>query len=261
VRISSRWLSSERVWTRKSRTRLSSETSQIRSRAVLVGHPRPRTPLASIKASVTSLMDEGVSHDTEDQRELLQTVLEETDRLNRLVGNILDLAKVRAGALVPSKEPISMEDVLESVVHRMQPSLSRVTLRTGVRPDLPDAMDDPVQMVQVLTNLLENAVRFSPMGGEVQVTLAPWQECVQVRVSDRGSGIPAADREVVFEPFYRRDAGPGRGGSGLGLAIARAIVLAHGGRIWIEGAPTGGTAVVFEIPVFDAAPVPQEPVA
>jgi two-component system sensor histidine kinase KdpD len=241
--------------------RLSSETSQIRAALFSSVTHDLRTPLASIKASVTSLMDEGVAHDPTEQRELLQTVLEETDRLNRLVGNILDLAKVRAGALVPSKEPTSMEDVLESVVHRMQSSLSRVTLRTVARPDLPDAMADPVQIDQVLTNLLENAVRFSPVGGEVQVTLAPWQESVQVRVSDRGPGIPAADREVVFEPFYRRDAGPGRGGSGLGLAIARAIVLAHGGKIWIEGAPTGGTAVVFEIPVFDAAAVPQEPVA
>jgi two-component system sensor histidine kinase KdpD len=240
--------------------RLSSETSQIRAALFSSVTHDLRTPLASIKAGVTSLMDEDVAHDLAQRRELLQTVVEETDRLNRLVGNILDLAKVRAGALVPAKEPTAMQDVLESVLHRMQATLSRVVLRTVIRPNLPDVMADPVQLDQVLTNLLENAARFSPPGGEVQVTLAPWQESLQVRVTDQGPGIPADERERAFEPFYRKDAGGGRGGSGLGLAIARAVVLAHGGRIWIEGAPSGGTAVVFELPMYDAAAIPQEPV-
>ncbi len=118
---------------------------------------------------------------------------------------------------------------------------------------------DPVQVDQVLTNLLENAARFSPPGGEVLVSASPWQRAIQVRVADQGPGIPLEDRVVVFEALYRRDAGRGRGGSGLGLAIARAIVVAHGGRIWIEGVPSGGTAVVFELPMTDAGPAKEEP--
>ncbi len=240
--------------------RLTSEASQIRAALFSSVTHDLRTPLASIKASVTSLLGEDV-HDPSQRRDLLQTVLEETDRLNRLVGNILDLARLRAGALTPARERTSVEEVLDSVVHRLAPLLSHVSLRTLARPDVPEVMVDPVQLDQVLSNLLENAARFSPPGGEVQVVLSPWHDGVQVRVSDQGPGVPPAERELVFEPFYRGvTAAEGGRGSGLGLAIARAIVLAHGGRIRIEGSPSGGTSVVVELPE-DAPPIPQEPTA
>lgn len=215
-----------------------------------------RTPLSSIKAGVTTLLQDDVDLGTPQRRELLTTVLEETDRLNRLLGNLLELARVRAGALVPAKESTAVDEVVESVLHRMGTPAFGVTIRTILR-ETPDAMVDPVQLDQVLTNLLDNAVRFSPHGGEVLVSVAPWKQSIQIRVADQGPGIPAAERERVFEAFYRGDAG-GRSGSGLGLAIARAIVLAHGGRIRIEGAPSGGAAVVIELPIREASPVPQE---
>jgi two-component system, OmpR family, sensor histidine kinase KdpD len=236
--------------------RVASETSQLRAALFSSVTHDLRTPLASIKASVTSMLGDGV-HDAEQQRELLETVLEETDRLNRLVGNIVDLARIRAGALLPAREPTAIEDVIESVLHRMKRTLAGVSLRTMIRPDLPDVMLDPVQIDQVLTNVLENAVRFSPPKGDVLVAVAAWRDGVQVRVGDQGPGIPPEERERVFEPFYQRATGAGRGGTGLGLAISRAIVLAHGGRIRIEGSPSGGTAVVFELP-RDGVAVPQE---
>jgi two-component system sensor histidine kinase KdpD len=239
--------------------RLAAETNQLRAALFSSVTHDLRTPLASIKAGVTSLLDTDVTLRPDQQRELLRTVLEETDRLNRLVGNILDLARVRAGALVPAKQPTALDEVIESVLHRMRPALSRVRVRTVVRPDLPEVPIDPVQIDQVLSNLLENAARFTPPGGEILLSAAPWQRWVRVRVADQGPGIPAEERERVFEPFFRRDAGEVRTGSGLGLAIARAVVLAHGGRIWIEGSPSGGAAVVFELPVSDAQPVRQEP--
>jgi two-component system sensor histidine kinase KdpD len=239
--------------------RLAAETNQLRAALFSSVTHDLRTPLASIKAGVTSLLDTDVTLRPDQQRELLRTVLEETDRLNRLVGNILDLARVRAGALVPAKQPTALDEVIESVLHRMRPALSRVRVRTVVRPDLPEVPIDPVQIDQVLSNLLENAARFTPPGGEILLSAAPWQRSVRVRVADQGPGIPAEERERVFEPFFRRDAGEVRSGSGLGLAIARAVVLAHGGRIWIEGSPSGGAAVVFELPVSDAQPVRQEP--
>jgi two-component system sensor histidine kinase KdpD len=217
-----------------------------------------RTPLASIKAGVTSLLQQEVPMSQSQREELLSTVLEETDRLNRLVGNLLDLARVRAGALTPAKELTAMDEVVESVLHRMEATLRGVRVRTILR-DAPELPVDPVQVDQVLTNILENAARYSPPGGEVLVTVSPWHGAVQVRVSDQGPGVPPEDRERIFEAFYRGGAATGAG-SGLGLAIARAIVLGHGGRIWVEGAPGGGTAVVFELPVADAEPVPQEPV-
>jgi two-component system, OmpR family, sensor histidine kinase KdpD len=131
----------------------------------------------------------------------------------------------------------------------MRARLEAFTVRVTIRPDLPQVDADPMQIDQVLTNILENAVRFSPPGGEIAVTAARWHGSVQLRISDRGPGVDPADRERVFEEFYGSDAGRGRGGSGLGLAIARAIVVAHGGRIWIEGAPVSGAVFVVELPV------------
>jgi two-component system sensor histidine kinase KdpD len=215
-----------------------------------------RTPLASIKAAVTSLLQEDVPHQPDQVRDLLRTVLEETDRLNRLVGNILELARVRAGALVPAKQPTALDEVVESVLHRMERAFEGIRVRTILR-DTPEVAADPVQIDQVLTNVLENAVQFSPLDGEVVVSVAPWRSAVRVTVTDHGPGIAPEDRERVFEAFSHGHAS----GSGLGLAISRAIVLAHGGRIWIEGAPSGGAALVFELPVRDADAVDQEVLA
>jgi two-component system sensor histidine kinase KdpD len=219
-----------------------------------------RTPLASIKAGVSSLLQPDVDFDEEQEHELLATVLEETDRLNRLVGNLMDIGRIRAGALVPTKTMTAMEDVIDAVVARLRPRLerSRLHVRAMIRPDLPDIPIDPVQVDQLVTNLLENAANFSPVGGEILVVAAEWHSMLQVRVSDHGPGIPEADRERVFEAFHRGGDGSNGAsgdrsaegtGTGLGLAISKAIVEAHGGRIWIEGAPGGGAAVVFELPM------------
>jgi len=135
------------------------------------------------------------------------------------------------------------------VLQRMRRSLEGVVVRTTIRPDLPPVEADPVQIGQVLSNVIENAVRFSPKGSEIHITAARWRSAIQVRVTDQGPGIPPDDRDRVFEEFYRRDAGAGRGGTGLGLSIARAVLVAHGGSIWASAAPGGGTAVSFELPI------------
>lgn len=208
-----------------------------------------RTPLSSIKASASGLLAEGSHYSDEERRDVLRTVVEEADHLNLIVGNLLDLARMRAGALVPSKQLILIDEVIGSVIQRMRRSLEHVVIRTTIRPELPSVDADPVQIGQVLTNIIENAVRFSPPGSEIQIAVTRWRSAVQVRVTDQGPGIPPADRERVFEEFYRRDAGGGRGGTGLGLAIARAVVVAHGGTIRATAAPGGGTAVIFELPI------------
>jgi two-component system, OmpR family, sensor histidine kinase KdpD len=239
--------------------RLDVERSQARAALFSSVTHDLRTPLASIKTAVTSLLQVDVRFDPSQARELLQTVLEETDRLNRLVGNILGLAQVRSGALLPVKEPTALDEVVEAVLHRLEPTLGGIRVRTIFR-DAPDVPVDPVLIDQVVSNLLENAVRFSPIGGEVVLSVVPWRSGVQVRVADHGPGIPPEDRDRVFEAFTQlgATAPDAAGGSGLGLAISRAIVLAHGGRIWIEGTPGGGAAIIFELPVREAEPVPQE---
>ena len=224
------------------------EASQVR--AALFGSVTHdlRTPLASIKAAVTSLMDEGVEFDATARRELLGTILEEADRLNRLVANLLELSRIRAGGLRPAKVPLAIGEVVDGVVGRLRSLLDGRTVEVRIRDDVPEIWADVLQIDQVLTNLLENAVRFSPASSSIRITAARWQDGVQVRVSDQGPGIAPEDRRRVFEAFYRGDEDGSRTGTGLGLAIADAVVTVHGGRIWAEGTPGGGATIVFELP-------------
>jgi two-component system, OmpR family, sensor histidine kinase KdpD len=208
-----------------------------------------RTPLASITASVTGLQDPDARLSAGDRRELLETIRQEAHRLNRLVGNLMDLSRLRAGALVPSKRPTPIEEVIEGVLARMEPALRGHRLNVVLREDLPVVPADVVQVDQALTNILENAAKFSSPGSQITVQAARWEDSVQVRVADQGTRIPPELRERVFEPFVRGDGEAA--GTGLGLAIARAVVVGHGGTIRIEDAPGGGTAVVFRLPLKD----------
>src|SRR6185295_8358776 len=174
---------------------LDSETSRLRAALFSSVTHDLRTPLASIKAGVSSLLSDDVAYDPAQRRELLTTVLEETDRMNRLVGNLMDLSKIRAGALVPAREAAAIDEIVDATVARMRPSLTGVVVRLNVRPDLPEVFVDPVQIDQVITNLLENAAAHSPAGGEVQVAAAAYRDAIQVRVADQGDGIPEVERE------------------------------------------------------------------
>ena len=231
------------------RARVETEASDMRAALFSSITHDLRTPLASITAGVSSLLQSDVAYDEREREELLRTSLEEANRLNRMVANLLDLARIKAGALQPATQRMPIEDVVESVLRRMEPALRPFRVRTFIRSDLPLVAIDPIQIDQALTNVLENAARFSTPGGEIEVAVGAWQSDVEVRITDAGPGIPPEDRERVFEPFFKRDAGLGRGGTGLGLAIARAIVQAHGGRIDIGGALTGGTGVVIRLPI------------
>jgi two-component system, OmpR family, sensor histidine kinase KdpD len=236
--------------------RLEAEASRLRAALFSSVTHDLRTPLSSIKASVSGLLGHGVRYSDEQREEMLATVLEETDHLNSIVGNLLDLARMRAGDLTPAKQPIFIEEVIGSVLRRMRRTLASTPVRTNIRPNLPQLVADPVLVEQALSNVLENAARFSPLGSEVAISAARWRNVIRVRIVDHGAGIPQEERTRVFEEFYRHDAGPGRGGTGLGLAIARAVVVAHDGTIFAEGAPGGGTAIVIELPATTLRPDP-----
>jgi two-component system, OmpR family, sensor histidine kinase KdpD len=240
-----------RLDARARNAQLDAETNQLRAAMFSSVTHDLRTPLASIKAGVTSLLDAAVHHDPAQERELLTTILEETDRLNRLVGNLLDLARIRAGALTPTRQPGAMDEIVEVVLARMRSRLADHVVTAELPATLPDVSVDPVQVDQVLTNLLENAGRHAPKGSEIRVSVLWLHGAVQVRVSDEGPGIPLDERDRVFEAFYRGSSSPETSGSGLGLAISKAVVVAHGGRIWIEDNPVGGCVVAFEIPGED----------
>jgi two-component system, OmpR family, sensor histidine kinase KdpD len=243
-----------RLDARARNAQLDAETNQLRAAMFSSVTHDLRTPLASIKAGVTSLLDSAVRHDPAQERELLTTILEETDRLNRLVGNLLDLARIRAGALTPTRQPGAMDEIVEVVLARMRSRLADHVVTADLPATLPDVSVDPVQLDQVLTNLLENAGRHAPKGSEIRVSVLWMHGAVQVRVSDEGPGIPFDERDRVFEAFYRGSSSPETSGSGLGLAISKAVVVAHGGRIWIEDNPGGGCVVAFEIPGEDDGP-------
>jgi two-component system sensor histidine kinase KdpD len=235
-----------RLASEASRAQADAEASTLRAALFSAVTHDLRTPLASITAAVTNLLDGSATFTDADRKEALETIREEAERLDRLVGNLMQLARARAGALAPQKQPAAVADVVEGAVARLQPMLRDRSVRLLLREDIPDVPMDVGQIDQVLGNLLENAVRHAP-GSEVTVSACRWQRWVEVRVSDHGPGIPPRDRERVFEPFVR--GGARDGGTGLGLSIARALVEAHGGRIWIEDAPGGGTSVVFQLPL------------
>ena len=180
-----------------------------------------------------------------DRHDLLETIYQEAGRLNRVVGNLMDLSRMRAGAVVPDITPTAVDEVIEGVVARSEPLLKDHDVRLQIRENLPEIPLDVVLFDQAFTNVIENAARFTPPGKRITIAAAGWHDGVQVRVSDQGPGVDRADRERLFEPFIR---GEGSTGTGLGLAIARAIVEAHGGTIVLGDAPGGGLAVTIELP-------------
>lgn len=228
--------------------RLEAETNRLR--AVLfssVTHDF-RTPLASITASVTSLLDEATGFSKDLREAHLKTIKDEAGRLNRLVANLLDLSRMRAGVLEPVKVGASIDEIIESVVSRLRPVLEDRDVKLVLAEELPEVPMDVVQIDQVLTNLIENAAKFSPPGTPLRIYAGRDNGAVRVTVEDRGPGIPRLQRDHIFEPFRRGDSELGAG-TGLGLAIAKAIVEAHGGRIWLDEAPHGGLSVSFELRV------------
>ena len=215
-----------------------------------------RTPLSSIKAAASSLLQEDVQWDEEARRSFALAIEHEADRLNRLVGNLLDMSRIEGGALKPEKEWYPVDELIHDVLDHMQPVLQGRTVQTHLPDDLPPVELDYLQMDQVLTNLIENAVRYTPPESPIEVSAQIDGEQMVISVADRGPGIPQADKERVFDKFYRvlgtqRNAATVPG-SGLGLAVSKGLVEAHGGHIWVEDRPGGGSIFRFTLPVGKA---------
>jgi two-component system sensor histidine kinase KdpD len=209
-----------------------------------------RTPLASIKAAASSLLQEDVQWDKEARRSFALTIEHEADRLNRLVANLLDMSRIEGGALKPEKEWYPIQALIQDVLKRMQPLLQGREIRTSLPDDLPLVKVDYLQIDQVVTNLLENAVRYTPKESPIDIRVEVKDGQMLVSVADRGPGIPPADLERIFDKFYRvlRNQRDTRG-SGLGLAVSRGLVEAHGGRIWAENREGGGAIFRFTLPL------------
>jgi two-component system sensor histidine kinase KdpD len=211
-----------------------------------------RTPLASIIAAAGSLRQEDVAWTEADRREFAQAIEEEAQRLNRIFGNLLDLSRIEGGSLRPEIGWYDLATLVHEVLGRLRSVAARHRVVVDVPDDLPPVPLDYVEIDQVLSNLVENATRYTPPGTEISVTARGEDGQVRIEVADRGPGIPPGALARLFERFFRAEAGDGRPkprGTGLGLAIARGLVEAHGGRLWAENRPGGGARFVFTLPL------------
>jgi two-component system sensor histidine kinase KdpD len=239
-------------------TELRARTEELRNSLLSSVSHDLRTPLAAIMGSATTLLEGGVPL-TPPQADLARTVYEEAERLNRLVTNLLAMTRV-AGGLEPKKEWVPLEEIVGSALERLGPRLEGRAFQSRIPDDLPLVPADPVLIEQVLVNLVENALRYTPAGTPVHISAAREGDQVRVEVLDHGPGLAAGIEGRVFEKFFR---GPGvpSGGSGLGLAICRGIVVAHGGTITAANRPEGGASFRFTLPIDGPAPaVPEEEV-
>ncbi len=237
----------------RARTRALEETDRLRTALLNSVSHDLRTPLASIKASASSLLDPEVHWDERERQEFLHTIDEEADRLTRLVHNLLDMSRIEANALDPRLEETSLAEIAGSVVRRVRSSASGGS--TGQRVDvhvpdsIPPVLADPVLLEQVLANLLDNAVRYAE-GSPIAVTARELHGSVELRVIDHGPGIPEPERERVFDQFYRLKGGGRRPeGTGMGLSICRGIVAALRGGLRVETTPGGGATFILTLPV------------
>ena len=209
-----------------------------------------RTPLSSIKASVSGLRQPGAAYTDEDRAELLAAIEEEADRLTGLVADLLDASRLEAGAMAPDRRPHDLAELIDTVVGRLAPRLKGRHLDVEIPDTLPAVTYDYGQVDRIITNLLENAIVHTPAGSPLAIGVRPAGDEIRIDVTDHGPGIPVADRERLLRPFERGQTGAR--GTGLGLAIARGFAEAHGGRLWIEGVQGGGARAVFTLPVLSA---------
>ena len=207
-----------------------------------------RSPLTAIVAAASSLANPQVRLDAVDHDELVATIRVEAERLNRLVGNLLDLSRLRSGVAAPHQELWTADDLVSRALDQLGPGGERVV--TELDADAPPVQVDAAQIDRVLVNLLDNALKFSPPETTVRLRVERRGAELLLHVADEGPGV--ADREIVFEPFHSEG---GARGAGLGLAIARGFAEANAARVWAEDEPLLGGHFVLALPVAAAVPV------
>jgi PAS domain S-box-containing protein len=213
-----------------------------------------RTPLASLHGAALTLRQRHDLLDGDTRGELLDMIADQSHRLAQIVEEILLAGQLDAGSLQVASEPFDPEDLVRTAVdearHRAP---ARTTLEVSASEDLPDVVGDGARAHQVLANLIDNAIKYSPGGGRIEARVEQEGESVRFSVSDEGLGIPAGEQDRIFDKFYRLDPDHRRGvgGSGLGLYICRELVRSMNGRVWVDSAPGRGATFVFELPIAE----------
>jgi two-component system, OmpR family, sensor histidine kinase KdpD len=239
-------------------TEILRRTDQLRGALLNAVSHDLRTPLAAIMASAGSLRQQDVEWTEAERQGFARDIEEEAARLNRLVGNLLDLSRIEGGSLRPQKGWYDFSSLLDDVVLRLQPVTRRHRLQISVPDDLPALWLDPVEIGEVLFNLVENATKYAPPDTDIGIDVRRDGDVVRVSVVDHGPGVPISALPRLFDPFYRVLDGKSRpAGLGLGLAIVKGLVEAHGGQVWAENRAGGGARFVFTLPM-SAAPAALE---
>jgi signal transduction histidine kinase len=215
-----------------------------------------KTPLTSIRMAVHLLLEERIGPLTPKQTEILVAARDDSTRLHQIIENLLDMGRMRAGRASMNLAPVQPERMATDAVESVEAAYADkgVRLTVDIPPDLPPVLADVERLEHVFANLLGNALKYTPAGGEVTVSAAPAEEDVQFGVADTGPGIAREHLPRLFERFYRVPGQPGASGVGLGLAIAKDIVEAHGGRIWVESEPGEGARFSFTVRRADLGP-------
>jgi two-component system sensor histidine kinase KdpD len=217
-----------------------------------------RTPLASITGALSSLRDDDQMLNADARRELLNTAWEEAERLNHLVGNLLNMTRLEAGAMKLALETSDVQDLVGVTLNQMANRLRNRQLVMDVPNTLPPVAIDLVLAAQALVNLVDNAVKYSPADMPIDIRAYVDQGQVVIEVSDRGVGIPPAELEHIFDKFYRVQDKSDTSGTGLGLSISKGIVELHSGRIWAANRPGGGTTFAIALPIAEPDLAGQE---
>jgi two-component system sensor histidine kinase KdpD len=220
-----------------------------------------RTPLAAIVGAGSTLLNNSPNQDMETHRDLLQSIVDESQRLSRLVDNLLDMTRLEAGAVAPNKQWHVLEELIGSARRRLQKELAGRPFQVTLPDGFPLLYVDGVLVEQVLVNLLENAARYTPPGTKIEIDAKVHGQRAEIRVADAGPGLPPGTEQKVFEKFFRGQlaGADSRRGVGLGLSICRGIVRAHGGEITARNRPTGGAEFIISLPCEKTAPpVPEQ---
>ena len=219
-----------------------------------------RTPLAAIIGSATSLLEYGEAFSPEDRRDLLSTVANEAQHLDRHIQNLLDMTRLGQGTLQLKRDWVDLRDLIAGALARLTEVLAGLEVEVAISPEVPLLWVHGTLIEQALVNLLDNAAKFSPPGGRIAIQAEPRDQELVIDLCDQGPGIPAEERERIFDMFYSVSRGDrhDRGGSGLGLAICRGLMAARGG--WFEALPGEagwGTRMRLRLPLVNAEVTPK----
>ena len=246
-------LTRERLMAEAGRARGLARDNRARTALLAAVSHDLRTPLAGIKAAVSSLRQSDVTFSPEDEAQLLESIEESADRLAVLIGNLLDMSRIQTGSITPHAAELALAEVVESA---RTPLVGAERVRTRFDDDVPLVRADAGLLDRVLANVLENALRHSPGRREVVVQAGRLGGRVQIRVVDRGPGVSDEAKDQIFAPFQRGGDVPRGEGVGLGLAVARGLTEAMDGTLWAEDTPGGGLTIVVDLPTAAAAVAP-----